>query len=85
MAPPRCTAKFNPFLSLDCAPARPSTPIQGKEGIKFGHLATLIRYCYLYSHTYNNIIIDGEAFFAGANFIYSDVSAARGPIQKEQF
>ena len=28
------------------------------------------KYCYLYSHTYNNIIIDGEAFFAGANFIY---------------
>ena len=45
----------------------------------------LDRYCYLYSHTYNNIIIDGEAFFAGANFIYSDVSAARGPIQKEPF
>ena len=34
--------KFDPFLSLDCAP-RPLHPgaIQGKEGIKFCHLATL--------------------------------------------
>ena len=41
MAPLRYAAKFDPFLSLDCAPT-PSTPtIQGKEGIKFCHLATL--------------------------------------------
>ena len=32
----RSTAKFDPFLSLDCAPA-----LQGKEGIKFCHLSTL--------------------------------------------
>ena len=42
MAPLRYAAKFDPFLSLDCA-ATPSTPgtIQGKEGIKFCHLATV--------------------------------------------
>ena len=40
------------------------------------------QYCYLYSHVFNNIIIDGEAFYSGANFIYSDVSAARSPIQR---
>ena len=43
------------------------------------------KYCYLYSHVFNNIIIDGEAFYSGANFIYSDVSAARNPIQKEEY
>ena len=39
----RYAAKFDPFLSLDCAPT-PSTlgqAIQGKEGIKFCNLATL--------------------------------------------
>ena len=50
MAPLCYAAKFDPFLSLDCAPT-PSTlvpqalhpgAIQGKEGIKFSHLATLI-------------------------------------------
>ena len=37
-----CAAKFNPFLSLDCAPhaLHPGT-IQGMERIKFCHLATL--------------------------------------------
>ena len=35
MAPLRCTAKFDPFLSLDCAPALHPDAIQGKEGIKF--------------------------------------------------
>ena len=39
MAPLRYAAKFDPFLSLDCA-LHPGT-IQGKEGIKFCHLATL--------------------------------------------
>ena len=38
MAPLHYAAKFDPVLSLDCAPT-PS--IQGKEGIKFCHLATL--------------------------------------------
>ena len=40
--PVRCAAKFDPFLSLDFAPT-PLHPgaIQGKEGIKFCHLATL--------------------------------------------
>ena len=42
MAPLRCAAKFDPFLSLDCAPpALHPGAIQGKEGIKFCHLATL--------------------------------------------
>ena len=40
MAPLRYAAKFDPFLSLDCAPT-PSTLAQSKEGIKFWHLATL--------------------------------------------
>ena len=44
MALLRYAAKFDPFLSLDCAPT-PSSPhpgaIQGKEGIKFCHLATM--------------------------------------------
>ena len=30
MAPLRCAAKFDPFLSLDCAP-QPTTPAQSKE------------------------------------------------------
>ena len=36
MAPLRCAAKFDPFLSLDCAPT-PSTPAQSKErkGLNF--------------------------------------------------
>ena len=33
-------AKFDPFLSLDCAPT-PSTLAQSKEEIKFCYLATL--------------------------------------------
>ena len=42
MAPLRYAAKFNTFLSLDCAPhALHPGAIQGKEGIKFFHLATL--------------------------------------------
>ena len=44
----RYPAKFDPFLSLDCAPTAPTlhhATIQGKEGIKFCHLATL-------AHTY---------------------------------
>ena len=42
MAPLRYAAKFEPFLSLDCAPT-PSTLAQSKERkeIKFCHLATL--------------------------------------------
>ena len=40
------------------------------------------KYCYVYSHTYNNIIVDGTAFSNGANFIYSDVSAARNTFEK---
>ena len=44
MALLRYAAKFDPFLSLDCAPhALHPGAIQGKEGIKFCHLATLIR------------------------------------------
>ena len=38
MGPLHYAAKFDPFLSLDCA--QPGT-IQGKEAIKFSHLATL--------------------------------------------
>ena len=42
MAPLRYAAKFNTFLSLDCAPhALHPGAIQGKEGIKFCHLAKL--------------------------------------------
>ena len=44
MAPLRYAAKFDPFLSLDCAPipyALHPGAIQRKEGIKFCHLATL--------------------------------------------
>ena len=40
MGPLRYAAKFDPFLSLDCA-LHPGA-IQGKEGIKFCHLATLV-------------------------------------------
>ena len=43
MAPLRCAAKFDPFLSLDCAPALHPGAIQGKEGIKFCYLATMER------------------------------------------
>ena len=45
MAPLRYTAKFDPFLSLDCgapALALELCAIQGNEGIKFCHLATLL-------------------------------------------
>ena len=43
VAPLRYPTKFDSFLSLDCAPT-PSHPgaIQGKEGIKFCHLATMV-------------------------------------------
>ena len=41
MALLRCAAKFDFFLSLDCAPALHPGAIQGKEGIKFCHLATM--------------------------------------------
>ena len=42
MAPLRYAAKFDPFLSLDCAShALQPGAIQGKEGIKFCPLATL--------------------------------------------
>ena len=41
MAPLCHAAKFDPFLSLDCAPALHLGAIQGKEGIRFGHLSTL--------------------------------------------
>ena len=34
-------AKLDPFLSLDCARVERGGAIQGKEGIKFCHLATL--------------------------------------------
>ena len=42
-SPLRYAAKFDPFLSLDCFPTNALHPgaIQGKEGIKFCHLATL--------------------------------------------
>ena len=40
MAQLRYAAKFDPFLSLDCAPM-PSTLAQSKERIKLCHLATL--------------------------------------------
>ena len=48
MASLRYTAKFDPFLALDCAklpwiapPTLHPGAIQGKEGIKFCHLAIL--------------------------------------------
>ena len=43
MAPLRYAAKFDPFLSLDCAPQPPPwrNLRKGKEGIKFCHLATV--------------------------------------------
>ena len=43
MAPLRYAAKFDPFLSLDFASTHALHPgtIQGKEGTKFCHLATL--------------------------------------------
>ena len=46
MAQLRYAAKFDPFLSLDCAPTPSTLPgaVQGKEGINFCHLATLTRY-----------------------------------------
>ena len=40
MAPLRCAAKLDPFLSLDCAPT-PSTLAQSKERKGFCHLVTL--------------------------------------------
>ena len=42
MAPLRYLAKFEPLFSLDCAPVLHPCAIQGKEGIKFCHLATLV-------------------------------------------
>ena len=43
MAPPRYAAKFDPFLSWPWLAPHALHPgaIQGKEGIKFCHLATL--------------------------------------------
>ena len=43
MAPLRYTAKLDPFLSLDCTRVKGGAgTIQGKEGVKFYHLATLL-------------------------------------------
>ena len=42
MAPLRYAAKFDPFLSLDCARVE-GVGAQRKEGIKFCHLATLVQ------------------------------------------
>ena len=36
--------KFDPFLSLDCARVEGGGAIQGKEGIKLCHLATLLSF-----------------------------------------
>ena len=41
MAPLNYSAKFDPFLSWDCAPALQHGAMPGKEGIKFCHRATL--------------------------------------------
>ena len=41
LAPLRYATKFDPFLSLDWPPRPPPWRIQGKEEIKFCHLATL--------------------------------------------
>ena len=53
MAPLRYAAKFDPFSSLDCTPhALHPGAIQGKEGIKFCHLATLrlVSFAVLFVH-----------------------------------
>ena len=53
MAPLRYTAKFDPFFSLDCALTHALHPgeIQGKEGIKFCYLATLLLVYPVHSRT----------------------------------
>ena len=43
MAPLLCAVKFDPFLSLDCVGVEDGGAIQGMEGMKFCHLATLNR------------------------------------------
>ena len=48
MAPLRYAAKFDPFLSLDCGRVE-GVGAQGKEGIKFCHLATLANAANFYS------------------------------------
>ena len=42
-------------------------------------------FCYVYSHTYNNMIIGGRAFNNGANFLYSDMSVGRNTYEKNIF
>ena len=42
-------------------------------------------FCYVYSHTYNNLIIGGKAFNNGANFLYSDMSVGRNTYEKNIF
>ena len=41
--------------------------------------------CYVYSHTYNNMITEGSAFDNGANFLYSDMSVARNTYERNIF
>ena len=38
--------------------------------------------CFLYSHTYNNMITGGSAFDNGANFLYSDMSVGRNTYER---
>ena len=67
MAPLRYAAKFDSFLSLDCA-LQPGA-IQVKEGIKFCHLATLSRdevsaALFVYGDRYVQDVPSGHSFMA---------------------
>ena len=56
MAPLRCAAKFDPFLSLDCAPT-PSTLAQSTErkGSNFA----------IWQHCYVHVVVNGLFSIAG--------------------
>ena len=38
--------------------------------------------CYVYSHIYNNLIHDAQAYNNGGNFLYSDSDSARNTFEK---
>ena len=59
MPPLRNAANFDPFLSLDCSPALHPCAIQGKEGIKFCHLATVDHRTHLVSVAGDLLLVRG--------------------------
>ena len=73
IAPLHYAAKFDPFLSLDCAPhALHPSAIQGKEGIKFCHLATM------HSPSDQGLVLMKQAMKQGQRGLHQDWDDHKG-------